>query len=136
MRTIILLVFLSIYVNLSAQSVSKTLKSHAVQTVYTSGDYRQEGAEKLPSVVAIMVQPRGGLQRRASVAQTGALWGLAYYPLSRRLYRSAFAKRFAGFGPIGPGGIYVQDTDPTSMRPFVDLAKLGIPIAPPCPNGT
>lgn len=41
--------------------------------------------------------------------QVGATFGLAYARTTRQLYAGAFFKRHVGFGPQGPGAIYVAD---------------------------
>jgi hypothetical protein len=38
--------------------------------------------------------------------QIGSVWGLAYAKRSKKVYVASFTKRHAGFGPLGPGGIY------------------------------
>jgi hypothetical protein len=41
-------------------------------------------------------------------SQTGGLFGTAWAP-GDRVFSSAFAKAFIGYGPAGPGGIYLTD---------------------------
>ncbi|HMS28664.1 MAG TPA: SdrD B-like domain-containing protein [Saprospiraceae bacterium] len=43
----------------------------------------------------------------ALAGQTGTLWGNAYSKQANRLFVSAFTRRHAGMGPLGPGGIYI-----------------------------
>lgn len=42
----------------------------------------------------------------ATQAQVGTTFGLAYDRYRGRLFQSAFARRYAGYGPKGPGAIY------------------------------
>ena len=41
----------------------------------------------------------------------GSVYGVAWQKTSRRLYTSAFYKRYVGFGPNGPDAIYQMDLD-------------------------
>ena len=50
----------------------------------------------------------------------GTTWGLAWSPLTERLYAAAFLKRHAGYGPNGPGAIYAISRDGVSTL-FYDL---------------
>lgn len=43
---------------------------------------------------------------------TGAVFGIAYNRLTKKVYSAAYAKRNVDYGDAGPGGIYV--TDPTT----------------------
>ncbi|MFN8445053.1 MAG: SdrD B-like domain-containing protein [Caldilineaceae bacterium] len=43
------------------------------------------------------------------VNQVGTTWGLAYARSSKRIYASAFYRKHSGFGPGGPGAVYVID---------------------------
>lgn len=62
----------------------------------------------------------------ATNQETGTIWGLAYDRLSETLYTAAVAKRHSGFGPQGPGGIYIYDysnaASPTLLN-AVDLSS-------------
>jgi SdrD B-like domain len=45
---------------------------------------------------------------------TGALWGVAYNKITKKLYASSMLKRAVGLGPKGMGGVYQYDyTNPT-----------------------
>ncbi|MCY7356496.1 MAG: hypothetical protein LH609_03335, partial [Rudanella sp.] len=46
--------------------------------------------------------------------QVGTTLGLAYARTTKKLYAAAFFKKHAGFGPGGPGAIYVSDANSTS----------------------
>jgi len=46
--------------------------------------------------------------------QVGTTLGLAYARKTKKLYSAAFFKKHAGFGPGGPGAIYVSDANSTS----------------------
>jgi len=58
----------------------------------------------------------------ASSAQVGATWGVAYNRPYGQLYVSAFTKRHVGFGPAGPGGIYVIDPATNAISILITLA--------------
>ncbi|MEL6193603.1 MAG: T9SS type A sorting domain-containing protein [Bacteroidota bacterium] len=45
----------------------------------------------------------------ATGEEVGTVWGLAYQRKTQKLFASTLLKRHAGFGPLGPGGIYVMD---------------------------
>ena len=68
---------------------------------------------------------------KATVEQTGALWGMAYQRSSKTLFSSAVMRRFVGFGALGTGGIYKTDmSDPnatTGASNYIDVRTLGIP---------
>jgi subtilisin-like proprotein convertase family protein len=59
-------------------------------------------------------------------SQIGATWGLAYQRATNTVFAGALAKRHAGFGPLGAGGIYAIVVDPVtgnsiSVSNFVDI---------------
>lgn len=62
--------------------------------------------------------------------QVGAVWGLAYDSLRKKIYASAFLKRHASFGPNGPGAIYQMDTQAATATPelLIDLAANGVDV--------
>lgn len=66
----------------------------------------------------------------ATAGQLGAVWGLAYDSVRKKLYTSAFLKRHASFGPNGPGAIYQMDTQSTTAIPslLIDLAANGVDV--------
>lgn len=39
----------------------------------------------------------------------GAVWGVAYSKQAKKVFTSAFLKRFSGLGPLGSGGIYLLE---------------------------
>ena len=63
----------------------------------------------------------------AKSGQVGSVWGLAYDRTQKKLYSSAFLKRYVGFGPAGIGAIYTTDITSASSNgtTFVDLDALG-----------
>ncbi|MGL6075694.1 MAG: SdrD B-like domain-containing protein [Fimbriiglobus sp.] len=67
---------------------------------------------------------------RVTHGEVGATWGLAYDRLANKLYASAFTKQHSGYGPSGPGAIYVMDGSPvnrnvvTTADTLVDLEAL------------
>ncbi|MCB0045886.1 MAG: discoidin domain-containing protein [Caldilineaceae bacterium] len=51
----------------------------------------------------------------ATNVQVGSVWGQGWQASENRLFTGAYAKRHSGFGPQGPGGVYVTDfTNPAS----------------------
>lgn len=58
----------------------------------------------------------------ATVAQVGAVYGLAYDPARNQLYAAAYHKRATEFGPGGPGAIYVIDVAAGTLRRWASLA--------------
>ncbi len=66
----------------------------------------------------------------ATAGQVGAVWGLAYDNLRKKIYSSAFLKRHASFGPNGMGAIYQMDTVSASSTPslLIDLAANGVDV--------
>lgn len=60
-------------------------------------------------------------------SQMGSTWGLAWERATKTLFTAAMLKRHAGFGPLGPGGIYATDySSPTApiVTEFLDLNSL------------
>ena len=45
----------------------------------------------------------------ANVETVGSVWGVAVQPDVRRVFTSAFLKRYVDLGPLGLGGVYVLD---------------------------
>jgi hypothetical protein len=56
----------------------------------------------------------------------GSIWGIAYDKNSQKLYSAAIAKRHAGYGSLGTGGIYVSDISARKTKPLLDLQQFGI----------
>ncbi len=52
----------------------------------------------------------------ARASRIGATWGLAYERSSKAIFAAAYMKRFAGFGPGGPGAIYRIDPGPDGAQ--------------------
>jgi len=68
----------------------------------------------------------------ATGAQIGTTWGLAFQRSTGTIFAGALAKRHAGLGPLGAGGIYAVQMDQTtgaaiSVSNFVDITTIGIP---------
>jgi hypothetical protein len=67
----------------------------------------------------------------ATGAQIGTTWGLAIQRSTGTVFAGALAKRHAGLGPLGAGGIYAIQVNPVtgaaiSVNNFVDLTSIGI----------
>lgn len=56
--------------------------------------------------------------------QVGTTWGLAYDADRDRLFAAAFMKRTSGFGPGGPGAIYVMPTTGREATLYADLNSI------------
>ncbi|WP_421829160.1 SdrD B-like domain-containing protein [Larkinella sp.] len=120
-------------VNLVVQHPANQLGANPrlVQTVYVNGDYGDAGADSLTAVaITAASSDPSTLKRIATPRQVGSLWGLAYDRTSQRLYAAALAKRHAGFGPLGSGGIYRLSPDDGTVLPFINLDALGFATAP------
>ena len=68
-------------------------------------------------------------KRVAFNSQVGATWGVAYQRSTKNIFAAALMKRHAGFGPLGPAGIYridVTDEDNPVVHNFLDLSSLGV----------
>ena len=66
----------------------------------------------------------------ATASQIGATWAVAYQKTSKFAFTGATMRRFAGFGPLGTGGIYkVNMTTPTApiVSNWVNTKLIGIP---------
>ncbi|MBO0933220.1 SdrD B-like domain-containing protein [Fibrella aquatilis] len=71
------------------------------------------GSRSIAANTSIYDQPTA--HRVAILArQVGTTLGLAYARTTKRLYTASFFKKHAGFGPAGPGAIYVSDATSTS----------------------
>lgn len=60
-------------------------------------------------------------------SEMGPAWGIAYQRSTQTIFSSALLKRHAGFGPLGPGGIYaVDNSNPAApvVQQFLDLNTL------------
>jgi hypothetical protein len=64
----------------------------------------------------------------AEGSQTGSIWGTAYHKKKKKLFSSAIARRHVGFGPLGPGGIYVTDLTTGTTSNFVNLSTIGVNV--------
>jgi uncharacterized repeat protein (TIGR01451 family) len=102
------------YVNGPFSETSVYASDVLVRFPYSSGSYYPSGSNT-PPVESVGL---GG--------QVGATWGVAYHPTNRKIFSAAFAKRFAAYGPGGPGAIYVMD--PHAATPngslFFDVTTL------------
>jgi len=91
-------------------------------------------------------------QALATGSQIGSTWGLAYQRSTNTVFAGALAKRHAGFGPLGGGGIYSTVVNPLTGAPvsvsnFVNIDDFagvddgalddtarGLPASSPTPN--
>jgi hypothetical protein len=75
----------------------------------------------------------------ATASQMGATWAVAYQKSTKYAFAGATMRRFAGFGPLGTGGIYKMNmTTPTtpSVANWVDAKTIGIPTGTDTRNAT
>lgn len=75
----------------------------------------------------------------ATASQIGATWGVAYQKQTKYAFTSAVLRRFAGFGPLGTGGIYkVNMTNPAApvTSSWLDVKTIGINTGNDTRNGT
>jgi len=63
--------------------------------------------------IASYDQPTASTVLRAN--QIGVTWGLGYARITQRLWAAAYFKKHAGFGPGGPGAIYVINPATSSV---------------------
>ncbi|WP_043909949.1 SdrD B-like domain-containing protein [Kitasatospora griseola] len=64
----------------------------------------------------------------ATGAQTGTVFGLAWNRDDRRLFSSAQAKSGTGYGPGGPGAIYVTDPETKATALFTTVPDAGATV--------
>ena len=66
----------------------------------------------------------------ANALAVGSVWGLAYKKTTRQLFSAAFQKRHVGYGPGGPGAIYVTtlgtnlQSGTTAATPFFNFSNV------------
>ncbi len=78
-----------------------------------------------PAVVAFNDTAADDRLRHFNVAyqdQVGAVFGMAHDLARDHLYVAAYTKRLAGFGPLGPGGIYRVELGTGMVRPWAQLS--------------
>lgn len=62
----------------------------------------------------------------ASNSQVGTTYGVAFSRQAKKIFAGALMKRHCGFGPLGPGGIYMIDPDTAAVTNFLNLHDLNI----------
>lgn len=66
----------------------------------------------------------------ANALAVGSVWGLTYKKTTRQLFSAAFQKRHVGYGPGGPGAIYVTtlgtnlQSGTTAATPFFNFSNV------------
>ena len=78
---------------------------------------------------------------KATAAQIGATWGITLQRSTKTLFTAAVVRRFAGFGPLGIGGLYKVDVSDlsnisTGSLNYVDVKTIGIPVGDNPRDGT
>lgn len=104
-------------------------QSTVLSAAYTENGRIYNPGESMPQDAPV-AERQVGYTTLANAGQTGTLWGNAYSPQAKRLFVSAFLRRHAGMGPLGPGGIYMLDPDLPNLSAnlgFVSLDALGFP---------
>ncbi|MEZ4658008.1 MAG: GEVED domain-containing protein [Caldilineaceae bacterium] len=66
--------------------------------------------------------------RLAINSQIGPTWGIAYQRSTKTLFTSALLKRHAGFGPLGPSGIYAVDLSNPNVPHVQGFMQLNAPL--------
>lgn len=61
---------------------------------------------------------------KAKGKEIGTLWGVTHDRTRGVTFASAFLKRGAGFGPLGPGGIYTVNRPSNDVSPWLDLQSV------------
>jgi hypothetical protein len=64
----------------------------------------------------------------AKVSDVGSVWGLAYNPITKCVFASAFLKRHVGLGSLGIDGIYQTDPITKQTKPFLKLSDSGVDV--------
>lgn len=88
---------------------SSTLTPNVITSGFISGD--QVGTDYATNIVwsvpfnANLIATK---QNMGTAAQCGSVYGSAYSKKTKKLYLAAYTKRYVGFGPGGPGAIYVS----------------------------
>jgi protocatechuate 3,4-dioxygenase beta subunit len=107
----------------SSTTNPKIVTSGFVAGSQSGADYAQNILWGVPFNVTNEATPNN----LGTAAQLGAVWGTAYSKSTKKLYIASFTKRHVGFGPSGPGAIYVTTlsgdltaTTPTTFYDFPD----------------
>lgn len=106
-----------------------------VMPCYINGDPLAGGTASAASVMYSIPNSAYGradntiTKSLATGAQIGSTWGLAYQRETNTVFAGALAKRHAGFGPLGGGGIYAIVVNPVtgaqvSVSNFLDIDSL------------
>ncbi|GIG61244.1 hypothetical protein Lfu02_56160 [Longispora fulva] len=88
----------------------------------------RQGAAGTPDSRAVVSWPydRAGTPTvEAVTGQVGATYGLAYQRDRDRLFVGALTRRMAGYGPAGPGGVYVVDRAAHTVSTFATVPDAG-----------
>ncbi len=96
---------------------------------YVNGDNQASGNSNYTNAIFSYNYDGTNNNAIATQGQTGAVWGTAYHRHTDKLFYSAFGKRHANWGPLGPNGIYVttsaKSTSTTSnTTSFVNLNSI------------
>lgn len=84
---------------------------------YLNGDAASSHIATEPAIVAINESDNGltpSLQYVALSPEVGSVWGSAFQRSKNRYFFGALAKRHFGYGPKGPGGIYIIENTGTN----------------------
>jgi SdrD B-like domain len=127
----------------------QTNNPYVMTPCYINGDPTASAVAPLDVMVAFPYRAASfdfGLTNRnvapthvASASQMGATWAVAYQKTSKYAFAGATMRRFAGFGPLGTGGIYkINMTIPTApvVSNWIDAKVIGIPTGNDTRNAT
>ncbi len=118
--------FVACYINGDPLSNTGTAGASANRDVLVSLPYNSSGQTATETMVA-------------SGKQMGSVYGMAVLRATNKLFVGAFTKRHVGFGPGGPGAIYVTDMATNTTKLFATLnagadPHTGLTSTPSDPN--
>ena len=87
-----------------------------VRFTYTAGN---DGSSSTPSDYDIPAHIT-----EATAPDVGPTFGLAYHSASDSLFAAAYMKRHTGYGPDGPGAVYIVDRGTMTASTFLDINAL------------
>ncbi len=104
-------------------SGDQIIGANATQDILLSFPYSAGSTDTAVGANALLFDNPVVKPLRMPANQVGSTFGLAHARSTRRLYASAYYKRHVGFGPQGPGAVYVVDRTGTgSVATFYTVA--------------
>ena len=101
-----------------------------VTPCYVAGDPTKGGAASLDVALVSITNQTLQKETLATSGEIGATYGVGYQSSSNFIFTSAVLKRHSGWGPLGPGGIYVVNADGSGVEPGLSfsLEELGVEV--------